>query len=245
MGRAGGIYEEPRALLKAVPGVEFVEMEHNRENGHCCGSVLSLVADPVAAARIGDYRLKEADDIGAEAVVSACPCCQVQLRVTAQKTGRDLRIIDLSHVLCDAADIPHQDPTDYALAMWGVFENMIMLMKPEQMSSLMVELFPQMFAAMPSAMVSMMKMARNVPGMLSMMKTMMPAMMPRMLPMLMPQVMPDMLAAVERRVPMPDHMKEQMPELMPQVMDRLMPNMLPLIMPHILDPMIDYIKNEL
>ena len=245
MGRAGGIYEEPRALLKAVPGVEFVEMEHNRENGHCCGSVLSLVADPAAAARIGDYRLKEADDIGAEAVVSACPCCQVQLRVTAQKTGRDLRVIDLSHVLCDAADIPHQDPTDYALAMWGVFENMIMLMKPEQMSSLMVELFPQMFAAMPSAMVGMMKMARNVPGMLSIMKTMMPAMMPRMLPMLMPQVMPDMLAAVERRVPMPDHMKEQMPELMPQVMDRLMPNMLPLIMPHILDPMIDYIKNEL
>ncbi len=52
MGRAGGIYEPPRELLRAIPGIELVEMEHNREEAHCCGSVLSLVADP-AVARAG------------------------------------------------------------------------------------------------------------------------------------------------------------------------------------------------
>ena len=245
MGRAGGIYEPPRELLRALPGAEFVEMEHNRENAHCCGSVLSLVADPEAAVRIGDFRLKEADDVNADAVVSVCPCCQVQLRVTAHKTGRDLPIIDLGHLLCDAAEIPHEDPTEYALEMWGVFEKMILLMKPEQMADLMVGLFPQMFAAMPAPMVAMMKTARGVPGMLSMMGSMMPLMMPKMMPAIMPKVMPDMVAAVEQRVPMPQHMKEQMPDLLPQVMDKLMPNMLPLLMPHIVPPMIDYIRDEL
>ena len=48
-GRAQGIYEPPRDMLKAIPGVDYVEMEHNREEGLCCGSVLTLVGEtPVA-----------------------------------------------------------------------------------------------------------------------------------------------------------------------------------------------------
>jgi len=245
MGRAGGIFEPPRELIKAVPGVEFVEMEHNRENGHCCGSVLSLVADPPAAARIGDFRLQEAEAVGADAIVSCCPCCQVQLRVTANKTGCDIPIIDLGHLICDSMGIEHANPTEYALEMWATFEAMITLMKPEPMAGLMRDLFPQMFAAMPGPMVGMMKMAKRVPGMLSLMKPMMPAMLPILMPMLMPKVMPDMLAEVEKRVPMPDEMKEQMPDLMPAAMDRLLPKMLPDMTPYVVPMMMDYIREEL
>ncbi len=245
MGRAGGIYEPPRQLLQSVPGVQFVEMEHNREHAHCCGSVLSLVADPDVAREVGDVRLKEAEAAGAEAVVSVCPCCQVQLRVTAQKTGRDLKVIDLSHLLCDGLGIQHKDPTEYALEQWAVFEKMILLMKPKPMADMMIELFPQMFAAMPAPMVLMMKAARNVPGMLSVMKPMMPKMMPMLMPMIMPKVMPDMLTAVGKRVPMPQHMQEQMPDLMPGVMNNLLPKMLPLVMPYIVPPMMDYIQTKL
>jgi heterodisulfide reductase subunit B len=245
MGRGGGIYEPPRQLLQAVPGVEFVDMEHNREHTHCCGSVLTLVADPAVAKVIGDLRLAEAEAVGARAIVAACPCCQVQLRVTAEKTGRDIKVIDLGHLLCDGLGIEHKDPTAYALEMWGVFEKMILLMKPQAMADLMVELFPQMFAAMPAPMVPMMKAARKIPGMLSLMKPMMPAMMPMLMPMIMPKVMPDMLAAVGKRVPMPRHMQEQMPDLMPGVMDNLLPKMLPLVMPYLVPPMMEYIQNKL
>ena len=245
MGRAGGIYEPPREVLKAIPGLEFVEMEHNHEHSYCCGSVLSLVADPAVAKQIGDVRLHEAETVDAEAIVSTCPCCQVQLRVTVEKTGRDLPILDLGALACQASGIPHPDPTAYALNMWATFEAMINLLKPEQMADLMVELFPQMFAAMPGPMVGMMKVARKVPGMLALMKPMMPLMMPMMMPSIMPQVMPDMLKAVEKRVPMSQDMQEQMPDLMPMAMDRLLPNMLPQIMPHIVPPMMDYIENEL
>ena len=245
MGRAGGIYEPPRELLRAIPGLEFVEMEHNREQGHCCGSVMSLVADPSAAKRIGDVRLREADDVAAEAVVTSCPCCEVQLRVTAEKTGRSLPILDLGAVACDAAGIEHPDSTEYALEMWATFEAMINLLNPGPMADLMVELLPQMVDAMPLGMGKMMRTIGKMPGggmVLKGMKPLFPTLFPMLMPAMMPAVMPDMLEAVEKRVPMPQHMKEQMPDLMPKAMEKLMPKMLPMIVPLISDPLIDYLQ---
>ncbi|RLC89430.1 MAG: Fe-S oxidoreductase, partial [Chloroflexi bacterium] len=214
----------------------------------CCGSVLSLVADPAIAKEIGDVRLDEADAVNAEAVVSTCPCCQVQLRVTVEKTGRDLPIIDLGALACRSSGIPHDDPTEYALNMWATFETMINLLKPEQMADLMVELFPQMVDAMPLGMGGMMrgigKLGPVGGAMLKMMKPMFPLLFPILMPGMMEKVMPDMLAAVEKRVPMPDSMKEQMPDLMPAAMDNLMPKMLPAIVPLISDPLIDYLRSK-
>ncbi len=53
IGRVSGVYDAPRELIKAIPGVKLVEMEHNREEAHCCGSVLTLIKDPPVAAEIG------------------------------------------------------------------------------------------------------------------------------------------------------------------------------------------------
>jgi Fe-S oxidoreductase/FAD/FMN-containing dehydrogenase len=249
MGRAGKIYEAPRQLIQAIPGIELVEMEHNRQEAHCCGSVLSLVADPPAAERIGNLRLKEAEEAGAEALIAACPCCEVQFRVTAQKTGCSLPIIDLAHLACDGAGIDHLDPTPYALEMWGVFEAMINLLKPEQMADLMASLLPQMIEAMPGPFRGMMKMVKSSPGpvrnaLIAVMKPMMPALFPILMPGMMPKVMPDMLAAVGQRIPMPQHMEEQMPDLMPATMDNLLPKMLPLVIPHFMPKMESYLKGE-
>ncbi|MBN1954292.1 MAG: (Fe-S)-binding protein, partial [Anaerolineae bacterium] len=248
MGRAGGIYEPPRQVIQAISGIEFVEMEHNREQAHCCGSVLSLVADPLVAKHIGDVRLREADAVDAEAVVTSCPCCEVQLRVTAQKTGRDLPIIDLGSLACQAAGIPHPDPTAYALEMWATFEAMINLLKPTAMADLMIELLPQMVDAMPLGMGGMMraigKMGPLGGAMLKAIKPTFPVLFPLLMPAMMPKVLPDMLAAVEKRVPMPPHMKEQIPDLMPAAMDNLMPKMLPTIVPLIDDPLIAYLQGQ-
>lgn len=249
MGRAGKIYEAPRELIRAIPGIELVEMEHNRQQAHCCGSVMSLVADPPAAQRIGDVRLQEAEATGAEALVAACPCCEVQFRVTVDKTGRDLPIIDLATLVCEGAGIEHLDPTPYALQMWGVFEAMINLLQPEAMAEFMARLLPQMITAMPGPFPAMMKMVKSSPGpvreaMILMMRPMMPFLFPRLLPGMMPKVMPDMLAAVGRRIDMPPQMEEQMPDLMPPAMDRLMPKMLPQIIPHFLPRMEAYLRGQ-
>jgi Fe-S oxidoreductase/FAD/FMN-containing dehydrogenase len=248
MGRAGGIYEPPREMLEAIPGLEFVDMEHNREHAHCCGSVLTLLENPDTAKVIGDVRLAEAEAVGAEAVVASCPCCEVQLRVTAQKTERDLPIIDLANLTSQALGLPTYDPTEYALEQWQTFEAMIWLMKPEAMGNLMIELFPQLIDAMPFGMGGMMRLLGKMGpiggGMLNAMKPMFPILFPLLMPMMMPKVLPDMLAAVEKRVPMPQHMKEQMPDLMPQAMDRLMPKMLPQIVPLISDPLVAHLRGQ-
>ncbi len=246
MGRAGGIYEPPREVLNAIPGLELVEMEHNRENGLCCGGVLSLIDNPEAAKIAGDLRLREADAVNAEAVVSTCPCCQVQLRVSVEKTGRDLPIMDFGGVVAQGMGIPYRDSTAYALEQWATFEAMIELLKPEQMADLMIELFPQMVDAMPLGMGGMMrtigKMGPVGGALLKAMRPLFPFLFPLMMPGMMEKVMPDMLKAVEKRVPMPDYMKELMPDLMPDAMDGLLSKMLPSIVPLISDPLIDYLR---
>jgi len=249
MGRAGRIYEAPRQVLQAIPGVELVEMEHNRQEAHCCGSVLSLVADPPAAARIGNHRLQEAAATGAQALIASCPCCEVQLRVSADKNGYDLPIIDLAHLACDGAGIQHPNPTPYALAMWGVFEGMINLLKPEPMAEFMAGLLPEMIEAMPQPFRGMMHLVKASPGpvrdgMIAMMKPVMPFLFPRLMPGMMPKVMPAMLAGVGQRIPMPSQMEEQMPDLMPAAMDKLMPKMLPEVIPHFMPYMEAYLKGQ-
>jgi len=199
--------------------------------------------------RVGSVRLQEAIDAGAEALVAACPCCEVQFRVTADKAKQTIHIIDLAHLTCRGAGIDHPDSTPYALEMWAVFEAMIRLLKPEAMADLMADLLPEMIDAMPGPFPAMMKMVKGAPGpvrdaMIAIMKPMMPALFPALMPGMMPKVMPDMLAAVDSRIDMPKHMQEQMPDLMPAAMENLLPKMLPEVIPHFMPKMMSYLKGE-
>lgn len=245
MGRALGVYEEPRKVIQALPGVEYREMEHNREKAHCCGSVLSLVSEPEVAYEIGSIRLNEAKAVGADTLLAVCPCCQFQLRVSAEKKGIDVKVRDLASFVAESLGYQFKDGTEEALKMWVTFEAMIKLLEPQNMAELMESLFPQMFAAMPKFMVSAMKLAKKAPFMLGVMEKMIPYMMPYLMPSIMPKVLPDMLMEVEKRVPMPDFMKEQMPDLLPKAMDNLLPKMLPKVAPLVAPKMIEYVKKEL
>jgi len=249
MGRAGGIYEPPRELLRAIPGVELREMEYNREQAHCCGSVLSLLEDPDGAAvTIGSKRLKEAEATGAQGLVTACPCCEVQFRVTANKTGSRLQVLDLAHLAAGGLGVELADMSADTLEQWATFEAMIKLLKPDAMAAFMAGMLPAMIDAMPQPLRGVMHWTEHASprvrdGMIAMMRPMLPALFPRLLPGMMPKLMPDMLKAMEAVVPMPDYMKEQMPELLPTVMGRLMPKMLPGVIPHFLPRMEAYLRH--
>ena len=242
-GRACGLYEPPRELLQAIPGIELREMEHNREEGLCCGSVLTLIGETPVAADIGQQRLQEALDVGVHDLVALCPCCQFQLRVTADKTGADVKIHDLAHLAAQSLGVDLPEYHDACLASWRVFDQMIVLMKPENMAAVMEEVFPQMIDAMPYGMGAMMRRMAKVPGALDAMEPLMPKMFPMFMPAIMPKVMPDMIAAVDRRMDIPDSMREQMPDLLPPTMEALMPNMLPMLLPIIVPKLIDYLKS--
>jgi Fe-S oxidoreductase/FAD/FMN-containing dehydrogenase len=244
-GRAQGLYEPPRDMLKAIPGLDFVEMEHNREEGICCGSVLTLIGEPPIAPVLGKHRLSEAVDAGADTVVALCPCCQVQLRDSNARADLGLRVDDLSRVVAQAAGYDIPETTEIALWNWSFFDKFIDLMMPENMATFMVRIFPQMMDAMPMGMDSMMRGMKHVPGGLAMMEKMMPLMFPYLAPGILGKVMPDMIREVEDVMgEMPPDMAELMPDLLPKTMDSLMPTYLPQLIPYLVPKFIDFVRNE-
>lgn len=245
MGRAQGNYEPPRDMLKGIPDVDYVEMEHNRAESYCCGSVLTLVGEMPVAPVLGLERLQEAVDAGADTVVSLCPCCQVQLRDSVIKNDLDLKIDDLSRIVAQAAGYDIPESTDYSMYMWSYFEKFIILLEPKNMATFMTRIFPQMMDAMPAGMAPMMRGMKHVPGGLSMMEKVMPLMFPMMAPGILRTVMPDMVREVEDYIgEMPADMAELMPDLLPKTMDSLMPTYLPELIPHLTPLFIDYVRNE-
>lgn len=244
IGRVSGVYEPPRQLIQAIPNTNLVEMTPNREEGHCCGSVLTLLKDPPVAAEIGKIHLDEAVEAGAEKVLALCPCCEFQLRISADKKQVPIEVVDLARYSASALGYDFPDPNPEVQRQWAVFEAMIALMTPQGFAELMCTMWPELIDAMPFSMGPMMRFMGKIPGALNLMKPMFPILFPRLLPMMMPQVMPVMLERVAERIPMPDYMAEQMPEIMPQVMNNLMPHMIGDVVPLITQPMIGYLRGN-
>ncbi|TFG99557.1 (Fe-S)-binding protein [Candidatus Thorarchaeota archaeon] len=100
MGRALGIYEEPRDVLKAIPGVELVEMETNREAAMCCGSGGGLRSyDGELAKKIAADRMQDAEEIGADILATACPFCEHNLKDGAESIGSKIKVVDILDLL--------------------------------------------------------------------------------------------------------------------------------------------------
>jgi Fe-S oxidoreductase len=74
---AFGVYQAPRDVLKAIPGLQLVEMERIKEAGWCCGAGGGArEAYPKFSRSTANERLEEAQSTGADAIVSACPWCE-------------------------------------------------------------------------------------------------------------------------------------------------------------------------
>jgi Fe-S oxidoreductase len=76
LGRHLGVYEPPRKLLSAVPGVEMVEMRHTGKSATCCAGGTWTNCDRYAK-QIQVERLREARATGADVLVTACPKCRI------------------------------------------------------------------------------------------------------------------------------------------------------------------------
>jgi Fe-S oxidoreductase len=109
LGRANGVYDEPRELLAAIPGVELVEMAHSRSASLCCGGGgggmwLDGFQWEKAHTRLSEWRVREAVAAGANILVVACPYESPRFDDAAkmvQETGR-LAVKDVAEILAVA-----------------------------------------------------------------------------------------------------------------------------------------------
>lgn len=76
LGRYNEVYDPPREILKAIPGVKMVEMARNRESGMCCGAGGGLMwAEETSGQRINVARTEQALEVNPGIISSGCPYC--------------------------------------------------------------------------------------------------------------------------------------------------------------------------
>ena len=108
LGRRGGIFDAPRQVLKALPGVELVEMPQTREDAPCCGRQFFTFTDTGPKPYV--ERVVEATETGASALVTNCPGCQVAYILGARETGASLQLMDITDLVAMGLDMAVRDP---------------------------------------------------------------------------------------------------------------------------------------
>ena len=105
LGRHEKVYDEPRNMIKAVPGATLKEMDRITMNAWCCGAgggVKSAFKD--FALKTSEERIREAELTGADLLLSCCPFCKVNLKDGAESSNSKLEVKDLTEFLMDCIE---------------------------------------------------------------------------------------------------------------------------------------------
>lgn len=102
LGRRSGVFDAPRRILRAIPGVTIVEMAENQGGSHCCGGGGNLESfNPDLGRAIAARRIRQAAETGASVVVSACQQCERTLSNAARAERLRLRVKDVTEILLE------------------------------------------------------------------------------------------------------------------------------------------------
>jgi Fe-S oxidoreductase len=109
LGRHNGIFDEPRDVLRKVPGLELFEMPDAFIDSLCCGGGGGRIwMETPKGERFSDIRLEQALDVGAEVLVTSCPYCitnfedsRISLEDSEGEDGRSLEIKDITEIIAE------------------------------------------------------------------------------------------------------------------------------------------------
>jgi len=103
LGRTSGIYDEPRQIIEAIPGVTLVEMKDNRENSLCCGGGGDVeMANAETAWAVAGTRMRQAQETGAKFIITACQQCKRTLLSAARRNKIRVRTLDISELVWES-----------------------------------------------------------------------------------------------------------------------------------------------
>jgi Fe-S oxidoreductase len=102
LGRHNQVYDDPRSVLDAIPGLKRVEMKRSRDRSFCCGGGgLMLFYEPKEEQRMGVLRVRMAAEAGANVIVTACPFCMVNIEDAIKVAGMEgkMSVMDLTELV--------------------------------------------------------------------------------------------------------------------------------------------------
>jgi Fe-S oxidoreductase len=115
LGRHNGIYDEPRQVLKKVPGLELIEMADSRQDSLCCGGGGGRIwMETPKGERFSDLRLEQATAVGAEVLVTSCPYCITNFEESrlALADSEAVEIKDITEIIQEAIGEPKKPDKD-------------------------------------------------------------------------------------------------------------------------------------
>jgi heterodisulfide reductase subunit D len=105
LGRNSGVFEEPRNVIKAIPGVRLTELPNNRALSRCCGGGGNVeMVNPDLSAKIAQMKVDEILSTGADIAVSACQQCLRTIATRARREKIDLKVKDLTELVLEAME---------------------------------------------------------------------------------------------------------------------------------------------
>lgn len=111
LGRYNEVYDAPRQILGAIPGLKVKEMEHSREKGLCCGAGGGRMwMEEKLGERINQARMKEIAAVGTDKVGVSCPFCMVMISNAKEEIAAGPPAFDVLELAREAMGIPGQTP---------------------------------------------------------------------------------------------------------------------------------------
>jgi heterodisulfide reductase subunit D len=100
LGRGARVFDEPRDVIRSIPGLKFVELPRNRENCQCCGGGGNLeMIDAKLSTDIAKKKIEEVLSTGADAVVTSCQQCVRTMTTYVKRNKVPIEVMDITELV--------------------------------------------------------------------------------------------------------------------------------------------------
>ena len=105
LGRYNRVFDEPRKVLKSIPGLKLIELDRKRERSFCCGAGGGKIWMEEEAPRVNWNRFEEVNDKKPDTLAVACYFCDTMFEDAAKQAGNeDMQIKDISVILRESVE---------------------------------------------------------------------------------------------------------------------------------------------